>query len=357
MYEALRPLLFQLAPSTAHKLGMAALAMPEHLGIVRELMTERMAVRSPKLTVEAMGLRFANPIGIAGGFDKEGKRGRALAALGFGFIELGTVTATAQGENPQPNLFRLPADKALINRLGFPNKGARALAQRVSRARPNVPVGISIGKSRPVSVEDLDAVIADYLISFRAVAPVADFIVVNISSPNTANLRAIQRAEPAERLLGALVAERADRPETARPLPILLKVAPDMDQETFDALLDVVLRTGLDGLVATNTTISREGLLTPADRVAEMGAGGLSGPPLRQRSLAMVARARARLGPSPTLIGVGGISTADDVRAMQDAGANLVQLYTSFIYEGPSLIARLCRELAGLSLRGARPAR
>jgi dihydroorotate dehydrogenase len=346
LYGLVRPLLFQVGPRSAHALAMGALGLPEHLAPLRALAATRYVVEHPSLQVRTMGLTFPNPIGVAGGFDKDGRRARALAALGFGHVELGTVTASGQAENPPPNLFRLPADRALINRLGFPNRGARALAARLAGGRPCVPIGVSIGKSRAVPVDDMSAVVADYLASFEAVQAVADFVVVNVSSPNTKNLRAIQRAEAASALLTAIAAARDRRADAdTRRLPLLLKVSPDLDEEALDALLDVVASARLDGLVATNTTITRSGLRTPPDVVEAMGEGGLSGPPLRETARRFVRRARARLGSGATIIGVGGVSSADDVRALRDAGADLCQLYTAFIYEGPGLAARICRDL------------
>ncbi|MDW8249605.1 MAG: quinone-dependent dihydroorotate dehydrogenase, partial [Myxococcales bacterium] len=340
MYKLLRPALFQLPPHAAHELAFLALSIPEHIPPLRRLLAAIFQAPGPR--VQALGLSFPNPIGLAGGFDKDGRCPLALAALGFGFVELGTVTAQPQKANPPPNLFRLPMDRALLNRLGFPNRGAAALARRLRHRRPPVPVAISIGKSRNIPVEDLDAVIADYSASFDAVSDVADLVVINISSPNTANLRAIQRADIARVLLSTLIARRPLR--RARPLPLLLKVAPDLSREDYEALLDVVDTTGLDGVVATNTTVSREGLRSPASWVASLGAGGISGPPLRERARTMIALARHRL-PHATLIGVGGISSVDHARAMLDAGANLLQLYTGFIYEGPSLPGHLARGL------------
>lgn len=296
-----------------------------------------------------MGLTFPNPVGLAAGFDKDGRCPRALASLGFGHLELGTVTARAQAENPRPNLFRLPADEALVNRLGFPNGGAARLAQRLHGLRKRrdwpspVPVGISIGKSRAVDPADAEAVGADYEESFLAVAPVADFVVVNVSSPNTPGLRTMQRADSARALLERLLERRAG---LAHKPPLLLKVAPDLGPEDYDALLDVVAELALDGLVATNTTIAREALASPARVVEAAGAGGLSGRPLRAKTLAMVRRARARLGPVPTVIGVGGVFDAEHARALLDAGANLCQLYTGFVYRGPAVARSICRALA-----------
>ena len=339
--HVLRPLLFLLPPTAAHGLVMWALGAMEHAAPLRALL--RHTVVPPpddRLVTHLMGLTFASPVGLAAGFDKNATRPRALAALGFGHIELGTVTARPQTANPKPNLFRCPADHALINRLGFPNDGAARVAERVLRARRavGVPLGISIGKSRPVAVSDLDAVIADYLTSFDAVRDAADFVVVNVSSPNTTGLRSMQSREHARALLGAL-ARRADR-----HTPLLVKVAPDLDDTELEALLDVVEQAKFDGVVATNTTIQRpEALATPRQRIAAIGAGGLSGRPLRSRALSVVRRVRARLGRDAVVVGVGGIERPEDATAFIRAGANLVQMYTGFVYEGPLAAARMTR--------------
>ncbi|RYE89356.1 MAG: quinone-dependent dihydroorotate dehydrogenase, partial [Myxococcales bacterium] len=253
-YAWLRPALFRLDPHDAHALAFRALDVAERVAPLRALLAALHPAEGP--AVETMGLRFRNPVGLAGGLDKDGRAPRALAALGFGFLELGTVTARAQEANPRPNLFRLPDDRALINRLGFPNAGAAALGRRLAGHRPEVPVGVSIGKSRAVPVDDLTLVRDDYLASLRAVQGAADFVVVNVSSPNTANLRAMQRADAARDLLGALVAARD---EGLRRVPLLLKIAPDLDRDAHEALLDVVDAVGLDGVVATNTTVARDG--------------------------------------------------------------------------------------------------
>ncbi len=351
LYPLVRPLLFRLAPSTAHEFAFGALAVTEASTALRRLLGPAACTRDPRLEVRTMGLTFPNPLGLAGGFDKDARRPRSLAALGFGHLELGTVTARAQDANPSPNLFRLPEDRALVNRLGFPNAGAEALAARLCRVSLGVPLGVSIGKSRVVDVEDEPAVLADYEASLRAVAGVADFVVVNVSSPNTPNLRAMQRADSARALLSHLARARGD----AGP-PLLLKVAPDLDDDAYAALLAVVRETGLAGVVAANTTLSRAGLSTSAARVAEIGAGGLSGPPLRARAIAMVRRARAALGASATVIGVGGVSSADDVARLRDAGADLCQLYTGFIYEGPGVVADVCRALTSARTAARAPA-
>jgi dihydroorotate dehydrogenase len=281
---------------------------------------------------------FPTPIGLAAGLDKNAERACALAALGFGHVELGTVTAQAQGPNPPPNLFRLTADHALVNRLGFPNEGAARVAARIAARKKGigVPVGVSIGKSRSVPIESARE---DYLASFRAVRPVADFVVVNVSSPNTKDLRAMQAVEIARPLFDALVAEADGR------VPILVKIAPDLPDDAIDAVCDAAKSAGLAGVVATNTTISRERLVTPKATTERIGPGGLSGRPLSARALVVVRRARARLGASACVIGVGGIDSVESASAMLEAGADLVQIYTGFIYRGPFLPRKIARGL------------
>ncbi len=342
--RALRPLLFLLPPGAAHELAFAALGPVEHLGWLRGAVRAAFAPGAPiaaRIAVRRMGLEFPSIVGLAGGFDKNARRPRALAALGFGHLELGTVTARPQEANPAPNLFRLPADRALINRLGFPNEGAERMAARLRIARPRVgvPTGVSIGKSRAVPVDDLDAVVADYLRAYDAVRDVADFVVVNVSSPNTAGLRTMQARDHARSLLSALRARAAGS-------RLLVKIAPDLDDSQLEDILAVVREVGLDGVVATNTTIARSDLATDPVRVEAIGGGGLSGPPLRRRSLEVVRRVRARLGREIVVIGVGGIETADDAMALVRAGADLVQMYTGFVYGGPLSAARIGRELA-----------
>lgn len=341
IYRALRPLLFQLDATDAHELANEALGAVEHAGFLRSAVHSLCATHDPRIAVKALGLDFASPLGLAGGFDKNAMRPRALAALGFGFLELGTVTARPQEPNPAPNLFRLPEDRALINRLGFPNDGAEVVVARYAeKGACGVPVGFSIGKSRVVDVE---SAVDDYVASFRAVHPVSDFIVVNVSSPNTKNLRALQGADIARTLLSALTAENHPKK------PLLLKIAPDLADHEIEALLAVVDEVSLDGVIATNTTIQRRGLKSPPELIAE--TGGLSGPPLRARALDVVRRVRARLGRRVTVIGVGGIETAHDVLSYVRAGADLVQMYTGFIYGGPGTPRRIARELSELVRR------
>jgi len=349
--RALRPLLFLLPPDTAHELAFAALGPVEHIGWVRACFRALAATglaANGRIATRVMGLDFPSVVGLAGGFDKNARRPRALAALGFGHLELGTVTARPQAANPRPNLFRLRADRALVNRLGFPNEGAEHLAARLREVRREgrpplgVPVGVSIGKSRVVPVDDLDAVVADYVAAFDAVHGVADFVVVNVSSPNTAGLRTMQARDHALALLSAL---RARAPKGER---LLVKIAPDLTDAQLEDVLSVVDEVGLDGVVATNTTIARAGLATNAAEVEAIGAGGLSGPPLRQRSVDIVRRVRARLGRRVAVIGVGGIEEAEHALALVRAGADLVQMYTGFVYGGPLSAARIGRDLGRL---------
>ena len=341
MYALLKPLLFSLDPARAHALAMSSLAPLEHVAPLRALVRSALSFRDPRLEVRKMGLVFPNPIGLAAGFDKNGKRARALEALGFGHLELGTVTAEAQGPNPAPNLFRLPADSALVNRLGFPNEGAKTVAGRVLERKvgARIPIGMSIGKSRSVPLDPLDAALEDYVASFQAVRSVADFVVVNISSPNTKDLRALQAADMARQLFRTLMTH-------ATAVPLLVKIAPDLPDDAVDAICVEADRAGLAGVVATNTTISRDGLSTPSSEIERIGAGGLSGLPLFPRSLAVVKRARSRLGPDACVIGAGGVHGTESALAMLRAGADLVQIYTSFIYEGPLLPRTIARGLA-----------
>jgi dihydroorotate dehydrogenase len=307
--------------------------------------------RDPVLRVRALGLEFPGPLGLAAGFDKDARGTRGLAALGFGFVEVGTVTARAQPGNPRPRMFRLTADRALVNRMGFNNAGAAAAAARLGRirgrrSRGGPVVGVNIGKTR--TAPDADAA-ADYAASARAVAAVADYVVVNVSSPNTPGLRDLQAAD---RLRPVLVAVRAalDAAVSGGPpnrrVPLLVKIAPDLADADVDAIADLALELGLDGIIATNTTVSRDGRASPAAEVAAAGAGGLSGPPLRARALEVVTRLRERAGDRLVLIAVGGIETPDDAWERLRAGATLVQAYTGFVYGGPLWPRRMHAGLA-----------
>ena len=382
----LRPALFRFEPETAHEFALQALAASLGTGAARRLAARRFA-RSPFGEIGRFGLSFKNPVGLAAGFDKNGKVARQLAALGFGFVEVGTVTHLAQPGNPRPRLFRLPADRALVNRLGFNNEGAAALAARIAReGKPDCVLGVNIGKSRAVAVEEAAA---DYLASFDLVRPFADYVAVNVSSPNTPGLRELQRADALESLLttiqdrnreahalaaGGAGAEPSgaggDSADTGGeaspvanggpsnaggnvgPVPLLVKVAPDLAGGELEMIVDVALRAGIAGVIATNTTTARDGLrLTAPERVAACGAGGLSGGPLRARSTEVVASlyrlSRGRL----TIVGVGGVFTARDAWEKICAGASLVQIYTGFVYQGAAAARDINDGLAELARR------
>ncbi|ROR91252.1 quinone-dependent dihydroorotate dehydrogenase [Nocardioides aurantiacus] len=298
--------------------------------------------------VEAMGLVFPGVLGLAAGFDKNGVGIDALANLGFGSVEIGTVTAQPQPGNPRPRLARLPRDRAIVNRMGFNNDGAVAVARRLAERRldmtgrrSGVPLGVNIGKTKVVPE---DEAVADYETSAGLLTPYADYLVVNVSSPNTPGLRHLQAVERLEPLLRA-VRRRADDVSSTH-VPLLVKIAPDLADDDVLAVADLALAVGLDGVVATNTTVSRDGLASPGGAVEAAGGGGLSGPPLRARAQEVTRLLRDRLGPEPTIIGVGGITTVADALARLDAGADLLQGYTGFVYEGPGWARRINRGVA-----------
>ena len=345
MYRLLYRMVLRRVPAEAAHLATFGLIR----GVARVpgaawLLERWLGPRDPVLRVRALGLEFPGPLGLAAGFDKDARGTRGLAALGFGFVEVGTVTARAQPGNPRPRMFRLAADRALVNRMGFNNAGAAAAAARLGRSRRagGPVVGVNIGKTR--AVPDADAA-ADYAASARAVAAVADYVVVNVSSPNTPGLRDLQAAD---RLKPVLVAVRAalDAAVSGRRVPLLVKIAPDLADADVDAVADLALELGLDGIIATNTTVSRAGLASPAAEVAAAGAGGLSGPPLRARALEVLARLHARAGDRLVLIAAGGIETPEDAWERLRAGATLVQAYTGFVYGGPLWPRRMHAGLA-----------
>ena len=330
----LRPLLFRLSPETAHELALHSLSF--FPGLVKRLLTPR-PMQKPFGELRRLGLSFPNPVGLAAGFDKDGIALESLAALGFGFIEAGTVTYEPQPGNQRPRLFRLQQDKALINRAGFNNKGAVAFAQQVRTHRPDCVLGVSIGKSKTAPIENA---VEDYLRSFEIVYPVADYIALNVSSPNTPGLRDLQRAELLEDLLRALQTRNRELSEQAsrgRLTPLLVKLAPDLGRAELDQLVDVVKRTNLAGLIATNTTTQRDGLRASKEEIAACGEGGLSGIPLRQRSTNMIATLYNLTTGLIPIVGVGGVFTAEDAWEKICAGASLIQVYTGFIYQGPRI--------------------
>ncbi len=339
IYRSLvRPILFSLPPETAHELALHSLSL-----VPARLIAKKFS--DPSLRIERFGLSFPNPVGLAAGFDKNGIVLQPLAALGFGFIEAGTVTFHPQPGNPRPRLFRLREDQALINRAGFNNDGAAAFARRVKRHRAGCVLGVSIGKSK---ITPLENATEDYLKSFELVHEVADYIAVNVSSPNTPQLRELQQAEQLTSLLSALQTRNS---QLAKPLPLLVKLSPDLERRDLEMIVDVIERLHIDGIIATNTTINRSGLRTDAKRVAACGEGGLSGKPLGHRSTRMIADLYELTGGRIPLIGVGGIFNADDAWQKIAAGASLVQLYTGFIYQGPNIATEINEGLATILAR------
>lgn len=307
--------------------------------------------REPFGKLKRFGLDFGNPVGLAAGFDKNGTTAQALAALGFGFIEVGSATSAPQPGNPRPRLFRLPRDRALINRAGFNNCGAVQLAENIRRHRPECVLGVNIGKSRHIAIEDA---IPDYLGSFEAVYDIADYVAINVSSPNTPKLRELQQPGMLAELLKSLQQrndELARRSSLPQRKPLLLKIAPDLSESEIESVVEVSTRLQIAGLIATNTTISRAGLQTSRDEVEAYGEGGLSGAPLRHRSDEVISLIyRLTRGELP-IVGVGGVFTAEDAWDKICAGASLIQLYTGFIYEGPGVARRINEGLAAILKR------
>jgi dihydroorotate dehydrogenase len=353
MYRLLYRVVLRRVPAeAAHRGGFALIRVFGSVARVPGaawLLGRWLGPREEALRVRALGLEFRGPLGLAAGFDKDARATRGLGALGFGFVEVGTVTAQAQPGNPRPRMFRLNADRALVNRMGFNNAGASAAAARLrgARGRGGPVVGVNIGKTKAASEQQAAA---DYAASARAVAGVADYVVVNVSSPNTPGLRDLQAADRLRPVLVA-VREALDASARDRRVPLLVKIAPDLADADVDAVADLALELGLDGIIATNTTVSRDGLASPPSQVAAAGAGGLSGPPLRARALAVLVRLRARAGDRLVLIAAGGIETPDDAWERLRAGATLVQAYTGFIYGGPLWPRRMHAGLVHLSRR------
>ena len=337
MYRWLiRPLLFWVPAEWAHSLAFAALRWVRALPGGPQLLRAVWGFLEPGLEVQALGLRFASPVVLAAGFDKHATGYAALLDLGFGGVEVGTITNEAQSGNPRPRLFRLARDRALLNRMGFNNCGAEQAERHLRGPRHGV-VGVNIGKTKRVPESEA---IADYAASARRLAPLADYLVVNVSSPNTPGLRDLQAAEKLRPLLQAVQAELRGSSAGRRPA-LLVKIAPDLADEDILGIADLALELGLDGIVATNTTISRAGLETPAAVVEALGAGGISGAPLRQRALEVLRLLRSRAGSRLTLVAAGGIDSAEEAWQRLRAGANLIQVYTAFIYEGPALPSRI----------------
>jgi len=340
MYAALvRPLLFLLSPEVAHAFSMACLRLFCLLPFARKMLQRTCAVNDIKLERKILGLTFPNPVGLAAGFDKDARYVDALACLGFGFIEVGTLTPRPQAGNDKPRLFRLPADAALINRMGFNNQGALEAAQRLKKRKMQVIIGGNIGKNKHTPNAEA---LHDYLQCIDCLHEVVDYFAVNVSSPNTPGLRELQDKEPLRQLLLGIKQHLAQKPAYR---PVLLKISPDLtDQQLLD-VVEILRSTQTDGVIATNTTVQRHNLQTPTAKLQQIGAGGLSGRPLRQRATEVIRFLRQHLGPNYPIIGVGGIMTPADALEKLHAGADLVQVYTGFVYNGPGWIKAILQRL------------
>ncbi len=352
MYKLiLKPIFFLFSPERAHHLAMKLFKVGLSFPIINLFLKNIYTVENEGLTKEILGLKFKNPVGLAAGFDKDGKYLDVLPHLGFGFVEIGTVTPKPQDGNPKPRLFRLPKDEALINRMGFNNAGVQSLVEKliiwtikradVNNSYPSVIVGGNIGKNKITPNEEA---VKDYEICFEALFDYVDYFVVNVSSPNTPNLRELQDKEPLTKLLSSLQVLNLQK---EKPKPILLKIAPDLTSSQLDDILEIVKNTQLSGLVATNTTISRENLQTDPLSIEAIGSGGLSGKPVKNRSTEVIRYLREKGEKNMVIIGVGGIASASDAFEKMSAGADLIQIYTGFIYEGPSLVKKINRALLG----------
>jgi dihydroorotate dehydrogenase len=336
MYKRIiRPLLFSFDAETVHHFVFALLKFSSKIPGFKTLLTSTFTFRDAALEKEIFGLKFTNPVGLAAGFDKDARLIDELACLGFGFVEIGTLTPRPQAGNEKPRLFRLPDDQALVNRMGFNNQGMNAAVQHLKKRSSRVIVGGNIGKNKTTRNEDA---IDDYAAAFEALYNYVDYFVLNISSPNTPGLRELQDKEPLRKLLVHIKRLSLSKPAYK---PILLKIAPDLIQTQLDDIIQIVKETNIDGVVATNTTVSRDGLKTGSQEVASIGNGGVSGKPLTRRSTEVIRYLRQQLGATFPIIGVGGIMTPNDAIEKLDAGADLIQLYTGFIYEGPGLIKQI----------------
>lgn len=341
MYRLVKPIFFKFDPESVHHFVVKRLKwINDVFPLGKTIIRGSFDVKIKGLEREVFGIKFKNPVGLAAGFDKNGEYVEPLSNLGFGFIEVGTVTPMPQPGNDKPRMFRLPADEALINRMGFNNKGVDVMAERLRLLKdkhPDIVVGGNIGKNKTTPNE---SAVNDYLICFKKLFVVVDYFVVNVSSPNTPGLRALQEKEPLKQILNALQVENG---KNELPKPILLKIAPDLTESQLDDIIEIVAETKIAGIIATNTTINRSGL-TSAKNVSEE-AGGLSGKPVKCRSTEVIKYLSEKSNRAFPIIGVGGIHSAEDAKEKIAAGASLVQLYTGFIYEGPGLIKTICKAL------------
>ncbi len=336
-----RPLFFRLEPETAHRLAMAGLMLAGRVAGGVRVLDLLFDYCDCRLEIDVLGLHFSNPVGLAAGYDKNGVAMRELAALGFGHLEVGTVTPLPQPGNPTPRVFRLPEDQAVINRMGFPNQGVERILPRLKRARrhpASVPLGVNIGKGRDTP---LGAAAEDYSGLFQRLHPYADFVVVNVSSPNTLGLRELQAEEALRALLGELTELRRN---LCPGIPLLVKIAPDLTWSEIDGVLEVIAACGIGGIVATNTTVSRGGLVSR--RSARLEKGGVSGAPLRQRSTEIIRYIHQQTAGALPIVGVGGVDSAQSALEKIQAGASLVQVYTGLVYRGPGLVRAINRGIA-----------
>lgn len=340
MYKRLLlPILFFFDAEQVHHWVCDMLRFAYQLPLVPGLLKKMYVYEHPSLVREVAGLRFKNPVGLAAGFDKNAEMVDELAALGFGYVEIGTVTPRPQPGNDRPRLFRLKSDKGLINRMGFNNKGASVAAAKLRNRKSDIMVGGNIGKNKDTPNEQA---LDDYISCYEELYEVVDYFVVNVSSPNTPGLRELQEKEPLSHLLRELQKRNGYK---SKPKPIFLKIAPDLNNSQLDDIIDIVKLTGIAGVIATNTTIARKGLDTPAADLEKIGAGGLSGQPLKYRSTEVIRYLCEKSGNAFPVLGVGGIASPADAHAKLNAGAALVQIYTGFIYEGPTLAHRICKSL------------
>jgi dihydroorotate dehydrogenase len=335
MYTFFRSLLFFFSPEKAHHLTASLLRIALVIPGMKAIWKSLFCITDKRLEKTVFGIKFPNPVGLAAGFDKDAKMFEDLAYCGFGFIEIGTLTPKGQPGNPKPRLFRLKEDNAIINRMGFNNEGVDAAVERLKKRKTKTIIGGNIGKNKVTENEDA---LNDYILNFNALFDYVDYFVVNVSSPNTPGLRDLQEKEPLKHLLFSLMQENNLR---TNPKPILLKIAPDLTNTQLDDIIEIVNETKIAGVIATNTTISRDGLVLEKNKIEEIGAGGLSGKPVRQRSTEVIRYLATQSNKSFPIIGVGGIHSEQDALEKLDAGADLIQLYTGFIYEGPALVKRI----------------
>jgi len=340
MYKNLiRPILFKFDPETIHNFTFACLKTASLFPGIQYIIENIFKLQHQSLEREVFGIKFPNPIGLAAGLDKDAEAFDMLGYLGFGFVEIGTITPLAQPGNPKPRAFRLKNDQAIINRMGFNGKGVENAVKNLKRKKSKIIIGGNIGKNKVTPNEEA---INDYSIAFKALYPYVDYFAVNISSPNTPNLRELQEKEPLKLLLNTLNSINYTMPKQK---PILLKIAPDLTNEQLDDIIEIVVETKTSGIIASNTTIGRENLSIPKSEIDKMGAGGLSGKPLTKRSTEIIKYIVQKTNSKIPVIGVGGIMNAQDAIEKIEAGASLVQLYTGFIYEGPGLIKNIKKKL------------